>query len=454
VKLAPARRVSLHVLGEVRRREAWVRPVLDVEILAADLSTEDAALARSLTLGTTQMLGSVDFAIDRFANKPSSIEPRVRDALRMSSHEILFMNTPQEVAVHQGVEAVRARTPRATGMANAVLRRISEQRDTFPWVSTDDAEGRSLATGHPLWLVQRLDEDLGTDMAEAMLTADNTPPPLYLSTNPALIDDGQLAATLDAAGASPEPYGPPGCFRIEKPALAIASGVLDEVQAIVSDAAAQSVAQLAVPPEGGTVIEVGAGRGTKSLLVLAHARRLGVPLQLTCIDNDKAKLNVTTERIAAAGYDRQTMLTVDLTTEEIEPSLLDSADAVLVDAPCSGLGTLRRHPEKRWTLDPDSPAALGQLGLTMLRKAASLVRPGGFVVYSTCTVLKVENDEVVDAFLGSAEGKMFADEPFSERVPDDFRAWMTQRDRMQTLPTDGGPDGHFAAVLRRDGEDA
>ena len=453
MSLTPARRVALTALSDVRRRDAWVRPVLDAAIGKAALAREDAAFARALAIGTTQMLGSLDHAIDRFADKPSRIEPRVRDALRMSTYEILFMGTPHEVAVDQGVEAVRVDTPRASGLANAVLRRVSEHADGFPWHDADDSTRLSLLTGHPEWLVEAVETDLGRESARAMLEADNTPPPLYLASNLMRTTDEELAEALELAGAAPRPYGAPGCLEAGDATSAIASGVFDDLRAVASDAGAQVVAQLALPRSHGHIIEIGAGRGTKTIVLNSHARRLDREVRITCVDIDGRKLDVLRERVVAAGYPAPGIFTLDAAAGPFDPALDSTADAVLVDAPCSGLGTLRRHPEKRWTLDPAAVMTLASLGLGMLHNAASLVRPGGFVVYSTCTVLTAENDDVVDAFLASEAGVGFRDETLEPSVPEEFRMWVGDRGRLQSMPTIGGPDGHFAAVLRRDGED-
>jgi 16S rRNA (cytosine967-C5)-methyltransferase len=448
VSLAPARRVALKALGEIRRREAWSRPVVDTQINAADLNPQDAALSRVLAIGTVQMLGSLDYAIDRNATRPSRLEPRVRDALRMSAYEILFMATPREVAVHQGVEAVRSASARAAGLGNAVLRRLAEDADTFPWVPTDDIAGQALLTGHPEWLVEALSRDLGQDRARDVLQADNTPPPMYLGANLAFTDDERLGSSLDAADAAPVAFGPPGCYRVDHPAKAVSSDIIETGHAIVSDAAAQTVAQLAVPVDGGTVLEVGAGRGTKTMLIASHALRRGVPVDSTCVDVDSSKLELLASRAAALGLPVPASQVLDA-ADDYPPEMLGTADAVLIDAPCSGLGTLRRHPEKRWHLEPDSITEMARLGTAMLARAARVVCPGGFVVYSTCTVLRAENDDVVGAFLESEEGEAFELHDLASFVPEEFEMFVDENGRLQGLPTEGGPDGHFAAMLKR-----
>lgn len=412
------------------------------------IPARDAAFARSLAIGTTQMRGSLDFAIDHWASKPGAIQPQVRDALRMSTYEILFMSTPHEVAVDQGVEAVRSVVSRATGLANAVLRRTSESSDEFPWNVSDEPRRTALLTGHPEWLVRMLFSDLGAEVGGAVLAANNTPPPLFVAANPALTDDEGLEYALNSLEAAPAPYGPAGCFRVGNPAPAIASDLLVQHKAFVSDASSQTIAQMCVARPEMRCIEIGAGRGTKTLLLLAHAERLSAKLELTSVDSDARKLDELARRTVKAGFDQPETVAVDASTDALLEAVAP-ADVVLVDAPCSGLGTLRRHPEKRWDLTPETIAALVALQSSMLDRAAELVRPGGFVVYSTCTLLAAENDTVVDAFLGSDKGSAFTDALEPERVPEEFMKWITAGGRLQTLPTEAGPDGHFAAVLER-----
>ena len=444
----PARRKALSVISSVRTRDAWVRPVLDAELASAELDPRDANLVRTLAIGVVQMQGSLDVAIDRFARSPSAIEPRVRDALHLSAYEILFMRTPAHVAVDQGVELVRSVTERAAGLANAVLRRIAEEADAFPWEDPDTTAGRALLTGHPTWFAERLVAELGADDAFDVLDADNHPAPLYLAVDLLHGTEQNALEELQTSGARPEEVDPPGCIQAGDAAVAVRSEPLRDGRTYVSDAAAQQVAQLA-GSAGGRVVEIGAGKGTKTLTMLSHALRSGTPLDIDSVDISPAKLDTLSQRV---GPDASvTTHTIDVVADPDHLGALVGADGVFIDAPCSNTGTLRRHPERRWSLAPEDVAARAADALAMLVSAAPLVRPGGSLLYSTCSILAEENRHVIAHFLEAAAGTAFDIESLADDVSPGFARWVDGEGALQTLPTVDGPDGHFAVRLRRGG---
>lgn len=451
MSVAPARRAALAVLRRVREREAFGPETLDAVLRAAGLDTRDTALATRLTYGTLQTIGTLDEAIDRFLDHPAALEPSVRDVLRLATYELLFMRTPARAAVHEGVDAARSVRKQTAGLANAVLRRIAEQADTFPWgdPATDD-EALARATGHPLWLVRRWIEELGRDRAESGLRADLEPAPLYLWANPFKGSFVEAVDMLTADGAVPEPCQPAGCIRAEAPQAAVRGRAVAEGIALVTDAAAQ-IAPLAVGawPDG-TVVDVAAGRGTKTAQIQAASVAAGGPAHLFTLDVHQFKSNVLLRRMGELGVPGVTALTGDATDLASVDGLPDlgTVDAVMLDAPCSGLGALRRRPEKRWRVTPEDVERLSVLQAELLASVGRLVRPGGRVVYSTCAVSLRENEDVVRAFLESA-GDRFRTLDVAYAVPEGWRDRITPEGWFQSLPSVGGPDGHFAAVLER-----
>jgi 16S rRNA (cytosine967-C5)-methyltransferase len=220
---------------------------------------------------------------------------------------------------------------------------------------------------------------------------------------------------------------------------------------VAVDACAQLVVALVDPRPGSTVVEVGAGRGTKTLLLQAAAVGTGGPANLYAVDSHEFKAQLLAERLGRYGVPGVHILVGDAT----DFSAIDGApeagtvDAVLVDAPCSGLGTLRRHPEKRWRVEPADIESLAVLGSKLLAEAARLVRRGGFVVYSTCTVAERENAGVVSAFLDSDAGSGFLVDSIAGQVPEAWQRFVTEEGFFRSLPSVDGPDGHFAARLVR-----
>lgn len=452
VKLTPARAVALRVVTEARTRGAWGHELLGRALGDSGLEARDAAFATRLAYGVLACEGTLDDALDRHLDRPSRVHPLVRDALRLAVYEILFMSTADRVAVHQGVEAVRSVEQRAAGLANAVLRRVAEDAEAFPWGDPDtDPTALARLTSHPEWIARLLAEDLGLATARTMLDADNEPAPLYLAHNPFLGGFEQLISALEREAAEPEPSVPAGCIIAGAPSAAVKSESLRSGTCVVADAAAQFVAALAAPPPGGRGVELAAGRGTKTLLMQAAAVRAGGPAEILSADVHAFKIALLEERLATLMVPGVRGIIADTTDPESVDDLGGpySADTVLVDAPCSGLGTLRRHPEKRWRLDESSIEALAHLGEHMLTTAARLVRPGGFVVYSTCTVTDRENRRVIEGFLAGSAGSEFRVVSVASSVPPGWERFVTREGWFQSVPEPGGPDGHFAAVLAR-----
>jgi 16S rRNA (cytosine967-C5)-methyltransferase len=452
VKLTPSRAVALRVVSDARTRGAWGHELLGRALGESGLEERDGAFATRLAYGVLSSEGTLDEALDRHLDRPSRVHPLVRDALRLAAYELLFMSTPDRVAVHQGVEAVRSVEGRAAGLANAVLRRIAEDAGAFPWGDPEtDLAALARLTSHPEWLVRLLTEDLGPAVARTVLEADNEPAPLYLAHNPFILTFTELMDQLEREGVEPEPTGPEGCIVAGSPSAAVKSEALRSGACVVADASAQFVAAVAAPPPEGRGVELAAGRGTKTLLMQASAVRSGGPGEILSADVHAFKVTLLEERLKALKVPGVRGIVADT----IDPSSVDalggpsSADVVLIDAPCSGLGTLRRHPEKRWRLEPSSIEALAHLGEGMLETASRLVRPGGFVVYSTCTVTERENRSVIEGFLAQPAGKGFSVVSLASSLPPGWERFVTREGWFRSVPEPGGPDGHFAAVLAR-----
>jgi len=415
------------------------------------LTGEDASFATRLSYGAIQTEGTLDEAIDRHLGG-KRIEPRVRDALRVSAYELLYLSTEQRAAVHQGVELVRSTRKQAAGLGNAVLRRIAEDSASFPWGDPDtDTAALARLYGHPAWLVEMWIAELGRETAAAIMAADNEPAPLFLAENPFAATQETIQATLAADGADAHTCGLPGCYVARDAGAAVRGGALADGMVIAADAAAQFVTGLVLAREGMTIVEVGAGRGTKTLLMQAAAVRHGGPATIYAVDVHEFKSKLLAERLNRFGVPGVQALTGDATSfESVEGAPeAGSVDVVLVDAPCSGLGTLRRHPEKRWRVTPSDLESLATLGSRLLQAAALLVRPGGFVVYSTCTLADVENARVVEGFLGSELGSSFRIDSFVDEVPAEWRRFVTPEGYFRSVPEVHGPDGHFAVRLVR-----
>jgi len=451
MSVTPARKLALEVVTRVTVDEAWAPQVLDAALRARKLDDREASFATRLAYGTVEMLAPIDEAILELAQRPGRIRPRVMNALRVTAYELLWLDTPAAVAVDQGVEMVRSRDQHAAGFANALLRKLAERAPTFPWGDPEtDFAALARLTGFPAATAQYLAAQLGDRAVREFMRSSALPAPLFLALNPFLGDTDASLAALESAGAEPEPCEPEGCVRCGAPRQALASEVVTSGRALVCDASAQLVASLPVAVGGGHVVDIGAGRGTKSALIAAAALRAGISATVTAIDVHEWKVETLRARMVELQVPGVDGLVADATDPEaLDSAIATPADVVLVDAPCSGTGTLRRHPEKRWRFSPQAVPSLTELQSRLLLASARLVRVGGFVVYSTCSVLPPENMGVVGAFLGSEEGSQFEIVDVREYITEGFRRFVTAEGCFQSMPEPDGPDGHFAVLLRR-----
>ena len=446
-----ARRLAREVVTRVREGNAYGHEVLASALERAKLDGDERAFATRLAYGTLQTQGTLDEIIDA-SHSGRRLEPRVRDALRVATYEIVFLHTEDRAAVHQGVELVKTVRPQASGLANAVLRKVADRAPAFPWGDPNtDIAALARAYAHPAWLAHMWVDELGRDVAASVMAADNEPAPLYLAANPFAATFAEAMEALEADGAQPSPGPVPGSILAADAGAAVRGDALASESVLVADAGAQFAAALLPATPGQTVIEVGAGRGTKTLLLQGASIAAGGPCEIYAVDLHEFKSRLLENRLEKLGVLGVTALTGDATHLPAVEGLPDgiAADAILIDAPCSGLGTLRRHPEKRWRVLLDDLETLATLGLSLLRSAAQLVRPGGFVVYSTCTLAEVENAAVIRAFLASEEGASFSVDSIEAETPQEWRRFITAEGFFSAWPEVGGPDGHFVARLRR-----
>ena len=449
-RVTPARSTALAVLTQVRERDAFVRDLLDRALSDARLPAEERGFASVLAYGVVSTYGTLDEELDRFLDRPGQVAPAARDALRISAYELLFLRKPAHSAVDQGVELVRSVAPRAAGMANAVLRKVAHAAADFPYGDPErDLAALARSQGFPRWMAGRLSEDLGYDGAACLMRTANGQAPVYLAHNPFAGPLPALLEQLDSQGVETAPVEVEGCLLAQDAAAAVSSSALAEGRAVVADAASQLVASLAAPRDRGAFLEVGAGRGTKTLLLQAQAqRRLGGPARLFSVDNHAFKIEVLTRRMKVLGVPAVTALVGDARRLADVDGLPASFAGAFIDAPCSGLGTLRRHPEERWRCTPADIDRLARLQLSILESAAPLVESGALLTYATCTVTRAENEQVVEAFLNTSEGRRFAPVDLRDTVPDGFGDAVTDEGFVRTRTFPGGPDAHFCAQLR------
>ncbi len=440
-RVDPARMVAFEVLKAVRVEDAYTNLVLPALLRQHKLSGRDAAFATELASGTIRWQGTYDAilaaCIDRQLKK---VESKVLDALRLGCHQLLAMRVPTHAAISTTVDLVRFRVGAgAAGFANAVLRKVSQQ-DLAAWVAqvgTDPATAYS----HPVWVVDELRAALGDDSGgdaglDALLAADNEPPKVTLVARPG-------RSTRDELPGEPTTFSPYGVVLAggdpgQVPAVAQGrAGVQDEGSQLVAIAAA------AAPVEGPDArwLDLCAGPGGKAALLAALAAGRGARLVAAERQPHRAQL----VRRSLTGADGVLgVVAADGTAAPYRPG---SFDRVLVDAPCTGLGALRRRPEARWRRRPSDVGELAQLQERLVASALDLTRPGGIVLYATCSPVLAETSGVVTAVL---EGRAdVALEDVGPLLPDVTDAAGPLRGTMQLWPHRHGTDAMFLALLRK-----
>ena len=390
-----ARSVALTVLRAVRERAAYANLALPAELRRARLDTRDAALATELTYGTLRTEGLLDRVIVLAANRPvEEIDPPVLDLVRLGTYQLLFTRIGAHAAVDTSVEAARTLgLGRAGAFVNAVLRKVAA-RDLDEWVQelrdgvTDPVARLAIGTAHPEWIARAFADALGTDAAELadLLAADDARPEVHLAARPGAITAEELALATGGRQGPLSPYavhlgsGDPGEQDAVKDGLAT---VQDEGSQLVALAAAQA------PVTGGDAgrwLDLCAGPGGKAVMLGALAEIEGATLTAVEISERRADL------VRRATDDLPVSV---ITADGRKPGLEPGFDRVLLDAPCSGLGALRRRPEARWRKTAGDIPGLATLQRELLDSALRLVRPGGTVLYATCSPHLSETVSVV-----------------------------------------------------------
>ena len=454
--LSNSRRAAHAVLSVARERDAYVRELLNSPAcgdILGRLSEEDRAFARRLCLGVTATSGVLDELVDRYVARPERLDPEVRDVLRIATYEMAFLGKSPHAAVSQGVELVKTCAKSASGLVNAVLRRVSENVDAFM------GESAAHRFGLPAWLLDRVAAQLGDDAADAFGRAYLEPAPVFVANVPMWVSDKRAQEAFAEAGLAVRAAGSvPGSWVADDPAAVPSCQLVKENQAVVADYGAQAVAFLAAPEPGDRLLEVGSGRGTKTVLMAGHTHRQGGAARVWALDVHEYKARLAERRLEEARVAGVVQVTGDACDLSGLASLPPLFDRILVDAPCTGTGTLRRRPEIAWSLSPDDVASCAALQLAMLRSVAPRLAAGGVLSYATCSVLREEDEDVVAAFLASPEGAGFEIVPV-ERVAascdasagDELAERSCPEGFMRTVPAPGECDGHFCACLVKRG---
>jgi len=425
-----ARELALRVLARVDDG-AYATLALSGELSRArNLSEADRALATELVYGVLKRRARLDWALSRLTPRGlGSLDERVLDALRMGAYQILFLRVPAHAAVSSAVEAVkRARGAKLAGFANALLRRLATDGEPAPPPARDLAEHLAVVESAPRWLVEDALRRFGPDEAPRFLAALNAPAPVWLRVN--TLRGGRdevltrLAKERPNARLAPSEIVPEA-IKVEGGGDLSSTETFALGLATVQDVAAQRIARLCDPQPGERVLDACAGVGGKSTHLAALMRNQG---SIDAADLSERKLELAADAARRLGVTVLHPTVCDLT--DGKAPLAPEYDRVLLDAPCSGLGVLRRHPEAKWRRRPDDSRALAETQARLLAALAPRVKPGGVLVYSVCTFTDEEGPRHLPALraLGfSVEGEPLTTWPHR----DDADAFWAVRMRRQ-----------------------
>ena len=410
---ANARECALQVLIACRKNNAWADAALKSALKTNTLSAPDAALCSRIVYGVMQNKLLLDFYIGAYCSqKPDHLQPPLLDILRIGVYQILFLDkVPDRAAVNEAVTLAKsAGRAQASGLVNAVLRKISQNQANLPQLPEEAAAQLSIRYSHPAWLVERLLDLLGAEQTEAFLRLNNETAPMTVQVNPLKTTAEALAREIADAGVSVRRHAwVPDCLELSGTGDLTALPAFREGKFLVQDPAARLVSLIADIKPGQTVLDVCAAPGGKSLSAAFAMEGQGSILSCDLHENKLKRIQESARRLGVDIID-----THAADGRVFHPEWEAAFDTVLVDAPCSGLGIIRKKPDTRYK-KADDLFTLPVIQAAILDNAARYVRLGGTLVYSTCTILPEENEQVTQAFL--AEHTDFILEPFELPQP-------------------------------------
>lgn len=389
-----ARDIARHVLRRVRRDQAYASLVLSSELARQRrLGQADRSLATDLVYGVLRQRRLLDHVLAQHSSRPlRRVDPDVLDALRLAAYQMLLLDrVPAHAAVNDAVEVVRTtRGKGVAGFTNAVLRKLTPadlERD----LPADPVSRLAVSCSLPDWLARAWCDQLGLEQATALARSLLQRAPLAARVNSLKATPDALRADLEALGASVEPgRHAPDALTLARLGRPFTSASYLDGRWTAQDEAAQLASHLLDPQPGETVVDACSGVGGKATHLAALMQNRG---QVICVDHSQRKLQLLGEHCLRLGASCCEPRQLDLLADGALDGL--GADRLLLDAPCSGLGVLRRHPEQKWRLEPRQLQELAQLQRRLLSTAVRALRPGGVLVYSVCTTTDAEGPDQV-----------------------------------------------------------
>ncbi len=439
---AGPRGTAVKILNRIDRSDAYLDKLLDAELRSEDMNELDKGLMNEIVTGVVRWQMKLDWVLTGFFHGNfTKAETNIKNALRVALYQILFLDkVPQSAAVNEGVEFIkRLRGQKVADLVNAVLRNIIRNIENirYPDPSEDKIRHLAVIESHPTWMVHRWVTRFGYDDAQKLLSANNRRPDLTIRVNRLKIAFDYFLSQLNQNQVQVSRSTYLEYFvRVQHMAGIGSSEMFRQGFFSVQDESGGLAVTLLDPRPGDRIIDLCSAPGGKTTFIGEMMKNVG---EIVSVDRYETRLNLVKNATQRLGISNAHFVIADAATVQLPP-----ADKVLVDAPCSGLGVLAKKPDAKWRREPEDIRELVKLQRSILENATTLVKPGGCIVYSTCTTEPEENSDIVNEFLTNHQD--FAVEPAGDPVPKDV---ISASGAIETFPHRHGMDGSYAIRLRR-----
>ena len=456
-----ARSVALECLLTLSHSSASIASVVDKAFGRYAIDGRERRLVNGLVYGVIRWQKQLDWVLDQFINPRFQLNAKHRNILRLGAFQLLHLDgIPAHAAIFETVQLATSHRRKSsggrktTGFINAVLRSVQREGTSvaYPPLDANPTEHIAFSLSYPTWLVKRWLQTRGVSWTLAFCRASNQTAPLAFRVNTLLTQREEVCQSLKMKGlpASLSKIAPDGIALENRTITTFDTAgeltlkdILNRNDVYVQDESAMLVAPLLSPEDARFIVELCAAPGGKTTHLAHLMKNTGKIIAVDVSGKKIALLQKNCRRLDAHNVETRVM---DATKADLE--FIKTADAVLIDAPCSGFGTLRRHPDIRWNKTLKQVRSLSKIQYNLLKNAAAHIKPGGILVYSTCSIEPMENEEVIQRFL--ADFPMYRIENARHFLPDVPANAITPEGFVQTFPHEHGVDGAFAARLRRD----
>jgi 16S rRNA (cytosine967-C5)-methyltransferase len=439
------RESALALLETIEKNQSYSNLLLNNVIKKNRIDPKDIGLLTELTYGTLQRKMTLDFYLEPFIKKSRKLEPWVKQLLRVTLYQMVYLDKiPERAAIFAAVEIAKKRGHKGiAGMVNGVLRTI--QREGLPSLESikDPAERLAIETSHPLWLVKRWINQLGFDKAKKMCVVNLTAPVQTARVNTTKTSREKCLEMLIEEGFQVEPSPIiPEAIKCLRGNLAN-SKVFKEGYLTIQDESSMIVGYALGVENDERVLDACAAPGGKTTHI---AEKLNDTGEVISLDLHEHKVKLISDNASRLGL--KNISTKALDSRKVQEHFQhESFDRILLDAPCSGLGVMRRKPDMKYTKKEEDVTQLHHIQFELLNAVTPLLKKGGILVYSTCTIDEEENQKVIEAFLNGNK-EFVGDLNFKERLPEAIQP-LSEEYSLQILPQDFGSDGFFIAGLKK-----